>query len=592
MKKLYTLLLLVVVSMSFGQTIYYENMGIPTGTTPIATYITGTAPATFQNGSPIVYSGTGDVRATVVSTTYAGASGGGNVFITGTAGRNFQIDGLNTSASTSANILLSFGYITANTATQLIVEFSTDATATTPTWTAIPYTNNANTSWNLVSVPGGILPSSTTLSLRFTQPAVAPAQMRIDDIKLTNFNPACSLVLGAATSVCDAVTYGIDTYTTTIPYTGGGVGPYTITTTSGTVGGDNLNSVAAGNIIITGVAEGTSFTVDVTKGLCAFSASIIAPNCKPINTLPYSEAFGYTAGTVLGTSQKWTNVNTGADSIVSVAGSLTYPGFTTSGNSVGFSSDGVDSFTPFTSTIGTVYYSYLLNISSMTGVTSVDGGYITGLSKGTGTLSATLWSKRIDDTSFNLGIEVRTANGATTTFAPATYATGTTYFIVVGYTIGTTTTASDDAVSLWVNPTLNAAQPAATITDAHLGTDLTDVDNFFLRQDSATETPALQIDELRIGTTWADVSTSFLGINENAISGLKIYPNPVTSGILFIETTANAEKNVVLYDILGKQVVNTTTSTNEVNVSNLQKGLYIVKITEEGNTATRKLIIQ
>ncbi len=58
MKKLYSLLLLLVVSVSFGQTIYSENFGTPTGSTTVANYITGVAPATFQNSSPIAYSGT------------------------------------------------------------------------------------------------------------------------------------------------------------------------------------------------------------------------------------------------------------------------------------------------------------------------------------------------------------------------------------------------------------------------------------------------------------------------------------------------------------------------------------------------------
>jgi len=82
-----------------------------------------------------------------------------------------------------------------------------------------------------------------------------------------------------------------------------------------------------------------------------------------------------------------------------------------------------------------------------------------------------------------------------------------------------------------------------------------------------------------------------LGVNQNAIEGLKVYPNPVTNGTLFIDTTSDASKAVVIYDVLGKQVVNTTTQ-NAVNVSNLKGGVYIVKITEEGKTATRKLVIR
>ena len=93
-----------------------------------------------------------------------------------------------------------------------------------------------------------------------------------------------------------------------------------------------------------------------------------------------------------------------------------------------------------------------------------------------------------------------------------------------------------------------------------------------------------RIDDIKLtGTT--------LGVNQNAIEGLKVYPNPVTNGTLFIDTRSDATKAVVIYDVLGKQVVNTTTQ-NAVNVSNLKGGVYIVKITEEGKTATRKLVIK
>lgn len=86
--------------------------------------------------------------------------------------------------------------------------------------------------------------------------------------------------------------------------------------------------------------------------------------------------------------------------------------------------------------------------------------------------------------------------------------------------------------------------------------------------------------------------TSDLKVNQNAIAGLDIYPNPVTNGVLNINTTANDAKNVVVYDVLGKQVVNTTISGSTVNVANLKNGVYIVKITENGKTATRKLVIR
>jgi hypothetical protein len=88
------------------------------------------------------------------------------------------------------------------------------------------------------------------------------------------------------------------------------------------------------------------------------------------------------------------------------------------------------------------------------------------------------------------------------------------------------------------------------------------------------------------------VQTVPLTVKQNAISGLSVYPNPVKNGNLYITSDSNNAKSVAVYDILGKQVLNTKTSNNAVNVSNLKGGAYIVRITEEGKTDTRKLIIE
>lgn len=82
-----------------------------------------------------------------------------------------------------------------------------------------------------------------------------------------------------------------------------------------------------------------------------------------------------------------------------------------------------------------------------------------------------------------------------------------------------------------------------------------------------------------------------LSVKQNTISGLSMYPNPVSNGVLHITSNSSSAKTVSVYDILGKQVLNTKTTNNAVNVADLKSGAYIVKITEEGNTDTKKLII-
>lgn len=83
-----------------------------------------------------------------------------------------------------------------------------------------------------------------------------------------------------------------------------------------------------------------------------------------------------------------------------------------------------------------------------------------------------------------------------------------------------------------------------------------------------------------------------LGVKENTIAGLNMYPNPVSKGTLYVTSNSSEAKSISVFDLLGKQVLNTKTSNGAVNVSSLVAGSYIVKITEEGKTDTKKLIIE
>jgi len=569
MKKIYSLLLLVMTSVSFGQTFYSENMGTTASGNPLITAYTG-----FQVGSPVAYTGTGDMRTTTVSTGYVGASGSVNVFLSNTTtAEYFQIDGLNSSAYSAANLQLKFGYLANSVANAgLIVEVSTDGS----TWTPLTYTTNTNTSWNLVTIGGGVIPSSATLSIRFTQPTLT-AQIRIDDVSLTNFDPSCTLVLGIPTTVCDASTLGLDTYTTTIPYTGGGSGSYNIVPTSGTVGGDNPGSVAAGNIVISGVTENTALTVNITSGSCSYQSNITSPECKPVNALPFTESFPYTVGGSLNAEQKWSLVNSG-DNITIAAGSLAYTGITASGNSATFVGTGGESRTLFTSTnTGYVYASFIVSATDLTNVTAdLANTYFALFTDATGgTTNARVWIRK-NGTQYQYGLGT---GAAPTDWDPTLYDAASVQYVVLSYDF------TGNTLSLFINPTIGgSAAPTIAVTPtapfANLG-------GFMFRQDSATTTPTIVVDEVRI-----DATPNFtLGTRQNEISGLKVYPNPVSHGTLFIETAANAEKTVTVYDVLGKQVLNTVTSTNAINVSSLRGGVYVVKITEEGKTATRKLVI-
>lgn len=85
--------------------------------------------------------------------------------------------------------------------------------------------------------------------------------------------------------------------------------------------------------------------------------------------------------------------------------------------------------------------------------------------------------------------------------------------------------------------------------------------------------------------------TTTVGVGENAISGFNLYPNPA-NGKVNIQTAVQGEKHVVVYDILGKQIINTVLSGNELNISSLKTGVYTVSVTQNKATVTKKLIVQ
>ncbi|SHI95374.1 T9SS type A sorting domain-containing protein [Flavobacterium haoranii] len=93
-----------------------------------------------------------------------------------------------------------------------------------------------------------------------------------------------------------------------------------------------------------------------------------------------------------------------------------------------------------------------------------------------------------------------------------------------------------------------------------------------------------------VARSLADVTLSTNSFN--AIDGLVMYPNPVSGNNLFFTSTNNGEMNVQIFDILGKEVIKANVINNQVNVSGLNAGVYIVKVTEAGKTATRKLVVK
>ena len=78
-------------------------------------------------------------------------------------------------------------------------------------------------------------------------------------------------------------------------------------------------------------------------------------------------------------------------------------------------------------------------------------------------------------------------------------------------------------------------------------------------------------------------------VNSNAFS---LYPNPTNTGSVNITSNNTGDMLVEVYDILGKRVKNQTLTNNTLNVSSLKSGIYIVKITQNNASVTKKLVIK
>lgn len=81
-------------------------------------------------------------------------------------------------------------------------------------------------------------------------------------------------------------------------------------------------------------------------------------------------------------------------------------------------------------------------------------------------------------------------------------------------------------------------------------------------------------------------------VQETGIDGLSFYPNPVSNGKIYITSKSTLDKDVTIYDVLGKKVLQVTLNAKELNIASLSPGVYIIKIHEGDATATRKLIVK
>jgi len=80
-----------------------------------------------------------------------------------------------------------------------------------------------------------------------------------------------------------------------------------------------------------------------------------------------------------------------------------------------------------------------------------------------------------------------------------------------------------------------------------------------------------------------------IGIDDNLLSQVSLFPNPATDFVSIQLPNTVEMKSIAVYDVLGKVVANSATN-NQINVSQLNAGVYMVNIETNQGTVTKKII--
>jgi hypothetical protein len=355
----------------------------------------------------------------------------------------------------------------------------------------------------------------------------------------------CEASLGSATTDCDAITTGTDTYSVTLAFSGAGTTTFVVTSTTGAVSGDDPSTNVTGNIIVSGIPEGTDVTITMDDtangGLCSLTKDITSPVCEPTGAVDL-ELKGVIDFTVLsgGSDGKALHVVAIAD-----IANLNVYGLGVANNGGG--TDGQEYTFDDISVLQGENILVVRSLDALTDYFTADGiALFDHVLIGTSSIS-----QNGDD-----AIELFKNGSVVETFGEIdTDGTGESW----------------EYTDSWAYKTTSGA---AWPTDwSYGGVDCTDGSTTIF--DSSCVYPFLE-----------SLSTKAFSKAE-----LSIYPNPVNNGLVTIKSLLAGVKNIALFDAIGRNVLKTELTAEALDVSELGAGLYLLKVTIGDRSATHKLII-
>ncbi|MFN4233391.1 MAG: T9SS type A sorting domain-containing protein [Bacteroidia bacterium] len=89
------------------------------------------------------------------------------------------------------------------------------------------------------------------------------------------------------------------------------------------------------------------------------------------------------------------------------------------------------------------------------------------------------------------------------------------------------------------------------------------------------------------------VLVSQVGMKENGLDNIKVYPNPASEFVM-IENTLQSDATVLIYDMRGALIkqLELTSSSERISISDLTSGMYHIRVSSSQGLAQYKLVIQ
>ena len=87
-------------------------------------------------------------------------------------------------------------------------------------------------------------------------------------------------------------------------------------------------------------------------------------------------------------------------------------------------------------------------------------------------------------------------------------------------------------------------------------------------------------------------TADYLSTSDNEILDMMVYPNPVDGNYVTIISPVEGLKEIQVFTVTGRKVMDTVINGNTLDVSSFNSGFYMLKVTINGLSKISKLVVR